>query len=272
MMREHAFDLGRADVDAAGDDEILQPVDHAHAAGRRRSRRRRRCGTSRRCRARRSNERGRGGSRASPSHRARGSRRRHAIRTSAPAIGTPSSAKPPHVSESPYASTMCTPSPSARARSAGGHGAPPLITSRNSCSGAPASSSRRIVVGTSETIVVPSSRGDRATRSRSKLSCTVHGTPVTYERASAPRLATWCSGRHASHRSAGPACEPVGVAAAHHLHAGRVSSTPLGRPAVPLVTTIAAAPAGAGTPPAERRRRRRAWAGAGRAGWRSRSR
>ena len=59
--------------------------------------------------------RDRGGSRASPSRRARAARASAARRASAPAIGTPSSAQPPHVSVMPYASTTCTPSASARA-------------------------------------------------------------------------------------------------------------------------------------------------------------
>ena len=105
MVREHAFDLGRAHVDAAGDDEILHAVDDPHPA----------------VVVDRADvagveptvgvERFRGPGRIEPvaAHHHRAAHEDLAVggpmRASAPSIGTPSSAKPPHVSESPYAST-----------------------------------------------------------------------------------------------------------------------------------------------------------------------
>ena len=95
---------------------------------------------------------------------------------SAPAIGTPSSAQPPHVSVMPYASTTRTPSASARARSAGGQRraaddhAPVLVQRRAGVEQAP--QRRRHERHDRRAL---RRAATRATRSMSKPSCTVHG-------------------------------------------------------------------------------------------------
>ena len=209
VMREDTFDFGRAHVDAAGDDEVL-------LADRRRARvlgielaRRRRSRASRRRRARVRSGPDRAGSRASPSRRGRRAHRRLRAAPRRPRSGCRRAPNRP-------TSRSCRRRrrPGRRAvrpahRSAGGHGAPPTITRRYSCIGAPASSRRRKAVGTTDTIVGPRRAAPRAHRAMSKPSCTVHGTPVTNARASTPRLATWCNGRHASQRSPGPAPSPL---------------------------------------------------------------
>ena len=119
----------------------------------------------------------------------------------------------------PYASTTWTPSASARARNAGGHGAPPTMTRRYSCIGAPASSSRSNASGRPTPSSLPRRAAPRATRSMSKPSCTVHGTPVTYARAKHAEAGDVVQRQAREPAVAGSRLEPVRVAAAHHLHA-----------------------------------------------------
>ena len=65
----------------------------------------------------------------------------------------------------------------------------------------------------------------------------------------------WASGRHASHRS-DPGRTPIAslVAWAEAATAACVSTTPFGRPVVPLVATTSASPGSTGRPPDSDRR------------------
>ena len=90
MPQQRLLDLGRVDVEAAGDVHVLEPVGDRAGCRARRACRCRRCAASRPRRSPRGSPRGRRGSRASRSRRAPAARRSSAaIRVSMPGIARP---------------------------------------------------------------------------------------------------------------------------------------------------------------------------------------
>ena len=258
MLGEHDLDLGRAHVHTAGDDDVAAPVDDAQPAGVVERADVAGAGASRPAWERR--ERGRGvvgrepvaadhrgaadedlrrRSSSSPRRRRSGRRRARRRPTSRSCRTRRRHAAPRRVGAVAH----------------GGRGGRAAEHERAvvARAGAPASSRRFSIVGTSDTSAAPRSPGARATASRSKPGSTVTGAPAVRARARIASPATWCRGRHrASGRTApapSAALQPRPIVSSPAV----VSSTPLGVAVVPDVTTTAQTPPATGTPPASAR-------------------
>jgi hypothetical protein len=93
-------------------------------------------------------------------------------------------------------------------------------------------------VGTSETCAQP----EAATVPASARSASTGSVPLTSERTSTARPATWVTGRQHSQRSPGRAPTRSSEARAECRSAAALSSTPLGTPVDPEVPTTTAVP------------------------------
>ena len=141
------------------------------------------------------------------------------------------------VSVIPYVVTTLAPAARAAASSPGGTAAPPSRIVPNRARSAPAASSRRSWVGTSEVCVQPAAAGHAASSSRAT---TTGVGPPTSDRARMPSPATWLVGSGHSQRSPAPAPIRSRLARAECSSALAASCAPLGSPVDPEVAITTA--------------------------------